>query len=383
MLRSLVPATLLLALACAPVTDTPDSGTDAGTAVSLELNDVSILYPLPPRSDSPGWLAPLSEGTRGPLLPRAIFDAIPGFPVVPADGLSFTRMRVLAARFDPCGGPRGACEPQLRLVMQPMNTGTARDSALHVFYKLTETEFAKVYARLVALKELAPEATGRPLEVHPALVAQGMEGAYATALNELILSFAGEQNLSRMTFFLRAPPTNEVWFFGGFDVADGVTTEMDIAGIGKSEQRVIHTPGADGSDFDFLPTGDEPEDGSVLRSVAARDAASADERRASFASYLRVENPKRRTVEELSCAACHVSTHLIADAKTRYGLDPADFPEDTFSSDHDLTPTTSAAATPSSLRAFGWFRDEAMISTRTVNETAAVLEHLAAHPPGK
>lgn len=53
-------------------------------------------------------------------------------------------MRVLALRFDGCSGGVGQCEPELRLVMQPINTGKARDSALHLFFRLTQAEMTEV-----------------------------------------------------------------------------------------------------------------------------------------------------------------------------------------------------------------------------------------------
>ncbi len=111
-------------------------GTAGGGPIPLGLNDVSVLYPLPSSSLDEGYLRPKTAGARGELLPQEVFDAMPTFPVTPADGLVYSRMRVVALRFDGCGGLPEVCAPEIRAVMQPIdNDGSARDSALHLFYR--------------------------------------------------------------------------------------------------------------------------------------------------------------------------------------------------------------------------------------------------------
>src|SRR5687768_15434228 len=56
---------------------------DAAPALpALGLNDVSVLVPLPASTSSAGYLKPRSKGARGELLPEAVFDEVPSFPVV-------------------------------------------------------------------------------------------------------------------------------------------------------------------------------------------------------------------------------------------------------------------------------------------------------------
>ncbi len=352
---------------------------------SLGLNDVSVLFPLPETDDAPGYLSAEREGARGVLLPRAVFDAIPTFPVVPADGLVYTRMRVMAIRFDGCGGVPGACHPEIRMVMQPINAnGRARDSALHLFYRLDGAAMGAVVAGLRAARALAPEAQGAPLDVHPALVAQGVEGAYGTALRALVLQHVGAENLVRMTFFLRAPPVQEVWFFGGFDRGDdGRFAAMNIVGVGRGNQRVILTTTATGYQFELTPVAAMPEDGRVLLSSAAATAATDEARRAAVASFLRVENPRRYVPDQLPCAGCHIATYVRAEAQRRFEIGETGFDDDRFTAPYDLSRRGNAADNPSSLRAFGWFHTEPMIAQRTIHESALVLEDLERrYPPG-
>jgi len=124
---------------------------------ALTMNDVSVLVPIPANPQAAGFLRPSSAGERGKLLPQAVYDKIPEFPVVPAEGLDFARMRVVGIRFDGCFPAPAGCEPQIRLVMQPItDEGATLDSSLHLFYRLTEEELGAVVLGLRQLKELAP-----------------------------------------------------------------------------------------------------------------------------------------------------------------------------------------------------------------------------------
>lgn len=346
---------------------------------ALTLSDVSVLYPLPSSDDAPGYLSPPSLGAKGALLPLDVYEAIPTFPVQPAEGLHYGRLRLLAVRFDGCHQTAGGCEAQVRMIMQPVAPdGRAKDSALHLFYRLTEEELATLVGELRGLRALAPEVQPGPLDVHPALLAQGVEGPYGSALQELLMRYAGEENLVRVTFFLRAPPVEEVWFFGGLEREGQTLVPMDIVGVGMGNQRVISTEVEGGYDYLLTPEGLTPEDGSALFTSAAAAAATDEARRAAFASFLRVANPAIYPVAELPCAGCHIGTFVAAHNRATYAFEDAAFPGDAFESSHDLTLRGEAATTPSSLRAFGWFDFAPMIAQRTVNESAMVVDDLEA-----
>ena len=377
--------------ACSSTSSTPsaapadaDAGApEAGPALpALGMNDVSILVPIPSSPAAAGFLRPSSAGERGKLLPQAVYDKIPEFPVVGADALDYARMRVIGIRFDGCFPAPAGCEPQIRLVMQPItDDGATRDSSLHLFYRLTEEELGPVVLGLRQLKALAPElATDGPLDVNPALVAQGIEGPYGAGVRELVLAHAGEQNLTRMTFFLRAPPKQEEWFFGGFDRKGETMTPLDIVGVGKVNQRVDHPITAEGYEYTFTPAPKVPEDLSLLLvSATAKTAAAADLEKA-LGAVARIENPVKYGPDKLDCAGCHVATVLTAHAKDNLALDASGH-ADAFKSTRDLTVRGKSATTPSSLRAFGWFAKDPMIAKRVVHETAAVLDDLEARFP--
>lgn len=206
---------------------------------------------------------------------------------------------------------------------------------------------------------------------------------YANQLKALLLRHAGEENLTRVTFFLRPPPVREVWFFGGFDRENGTLSDMELVGIEGTVQQVVRTDVASGG-YDYLlaPEGLVPEDGSALFTSAGADAASPAAREEAFASFLRLENPTLYNVGELPCAGCHIASFVTEATRTAFDLEDAAFPDDAYQApQHDLSLTGDAVTTPSSLRAFGWFAHQPVIAQRTVNESSAVLVDLAERFP--
>jgi hypothetical protein len=360
----------------APTMSAIDAGPKLPALPALGLNDVSVLIPLPSSPAAPGNFAPTDSGARGELLPLAVYDAIPKFGVKPAQGLDYTRMRAIAIRFDGCfATPTEAtgCAAQIRIVMQPITSkGATLDSAVHLFYRLTDDEISEVVNELRMLRKLAPEQSDAPLDINPALLAQGMEGPYGVGLRSLVLKYAGEQNLVRMTFFLRAPPAVEEWFFGGFDRANGSLTQLNIVSIGKTNAY----------QYDFVPAGKSPEDTRALQSSASAAAASPEALDAVLGAFARIENPSKYSPDQLPCAGCHVATFVTAHARTALGKSTRTLP-DAFTSKHDLRLKGESETTASSLRAFGYFDKKPMISNRVVFESASVLDDFESRFPAK
>ncbi len=372
------PCVVLLLAACSSSSNAsgpkaPDAGAPLGP---LGLNDVSVLFPLPRGPLAAGALGPEDAGERGALLPRSLFDKVPPFrPSPPADALDFARMRVVAARFDGCFPKSSGCEAQIRLVMQPIDDdGTARDSALHLFYHLDDADLAAVVAELRRLRTLAPEVHDAPLDVHAGLAAQGLDGAYGKGLRDLLLKYAGESNLTRMTFLLRSPAPGEEWFFGGFGLVGGRFVVLNVTGVGTGEQRVNRVTN-DGWGYDLNPSPTVPEDIGLLLSSDKAKAATDEERGAALAALGRIENPEKYGPDKIACANCHVTTYVAEGMRRTFGLDVT-ATADAFHSARDLTRRGSAADNVSSLRAFGYYGTTAMISDRVVHDTAATVDDL-------
>ncbi len=377
-----------------PDAGTPDSGLqDTGvTDGGLDLNDVSFLFPLPSAPARVGDLLSVgASGPRGPLLPRARFDAILYFaPARTADAL-YAALRVVSVRFDPCF-PRGVspaegCAKQIRLVAQPVVPGggvpvLTLDAPIHLLYELTDAEFREAHLSLFELKRMSAGLTdGRPLEVHPVMKLEGLTGPYARKLIEIVQRYCGDANLVRIaTMPLVA---NDVeWRFAAVDVAGTVIKTVNIPRLPPSTvlQQVIAFGGAQLPAMTLVPSPPTDEFRRILdgQELPLLDAGVV---RAGMATALLLENPDRRGVHEVDCGSCHLATRTRLGAERHLGIDSTGFPEAFRSNPRfNLTLVDDASDAPQLLRAFGYFGPSGAWNQRTINESARVAEALSVPP---
>ena len=402
--RSVLFAALLVACdaasAGAPIAPDGGAATDAWAPADppaapvgpLSLNDVSVLFPLPDRLATKGLLGLDVEAAGGPLLSRERFSAIAVFADPPDPRLAYESFRVVALRADPCfpdlhalETDPSACRTQLRLVAQPLadrldGTGTgAVDSAIHLLYDLDAATFESLVDALVDAAEPDPEA---PLGIDPTMARDGLLSSRGSAMRALITTYAGAATLAQLTFV--RGDDSFTWRFGGLRVQpDGSLQPIEIHGI---------DPGPDGElvaqqvRFDFGPTSVTPSsdftraleplfgtmsDGRVVL------AASRDLVRDALAAALEIESPDEHHPDDVDCASCHVAGPLRERAEL-LGHSADGLPR--FASTLPLRNSTAVElrVLPSRVRAFGYFREEPVISQRTINETAAVVEILNA-----
>lgn len=392
--RSILLACLTLA-ACAGGAAAPDGGTGGGVASSaLDLNDVSFLFPLPLSGERPLLLGLAAEGKGGPLLSQALFAKLP--PLMPdtPEAITFEALRVVSARVDPCfpgSAPPAApiCVPQLRLVVQPLEADplfpgamTTADATLHLFYTLSEADFAAAVAELRALKALAGDATaGRPLDVHPVMLAQGLAGSYATALNALLLKFCGAASLSRIAFQAVNQQGN-VWTFGAFNLERGALVADLIPRLTNQKVQGVQQSGSAASPAGGLIPAPANDDLDTL--LSKRDTALADARTLERAvrQALIIEHPDRSSPQTIDCGSCHVASRALSFATAQRGLDTTGWAERFVSpaSRFNLSRVDGVGNDPFAQRAFGYLGRKSALSQRTINESAVVADALSRRP---
>lgn len=364
------------------------SASAAPTAVqatrALATNDVSVLFPL-----GKGDLWSASTPARGgaALFPRSAFDliALPVIRELQGPDATYAGLRVVSLRFDPCFGGT-PCYPQIRLVFQGLNAAgtSAFDGAIHALYNLTADEFQTMTARLKAEASLAPEnAAVTRLEVSPALVAQGMSGAYGVALRDLVTQTIGGAQLAKVTFMTRAAGPGDRWDFGGFNLRDFQPTGgFGIAGLDGTVlvQTVRENGGrgpgggpgpgaAGGYAYAVAPGTLRGQLNTVLNSGAAQ-AASTTERQAAMDALSRVENPLVESPDTVDCGACHLANRIRGSLQTTFSLSSAL----AYASTAEATRLIGGAERDNdNLRAFGYFDAQPAIAQRTANETLKVL----------
>ena len=361
-------------------------------ASALELSDVSVLLPLPATTKQISkMLSPSESGAKGKLLPAAMIQRLPQLADKFEKQLTYASLlRAVGVRFDPCffeGTGTVVCRRQIRIIWQPVTNEkagiTTTDAALHTFYEFTQPEWDSViaqYQTLLAANPIAkPTVNSAALGVNPRIKAQTLDGAFWTGLHALILKNCGEANFVRATAMTLTIDENE-WKFLGFNSVNGQITPIQIAAINSPIQDV-KTKKPVG--FDLLatiaPTAFSPKAVAILQdSVKTKKSMSADDAQAFAEDILNIENPRKHNPGTIDCASCHMTEPAAQWTKLNY---PAfDWKKLVFrsgwDSTHDLSNTTISNLQPRRFRAFGYFGPKPLISQRTINESAAVVDAL-------
>lgn len=355
-------------------------------AQTWDLNELSVLMPLPRALEAGAMWSPRTSGGRGELLPPAIYGVLPQIVMGQDPTRVFEALRVVALRFDPCfqeGAVPGPCQRQVRLVWQPLVARGARlesgvgtiDASVHSFHVLSEPEWRGLTQGLRALKVRFPLGPGLPLQVHPWLAREGYGGAFWSEFQKTVLPFIGGDNIGRVTA-MTVNPRGNVWVFLGFDRAGGSwhrqaipranhTAQGFFSGlVGAPEFRADMNPRPDGETtlLEFFL------DSAKMRAEQPEERLVEAVRRAHF-----LENPRLSNAGTVDCASCHAARAIPAWAEKNY---PAwagrHFPE-RFVSPLNAANLTVQPLRTNVLRAFGYFGVDPVIAQRTINETALII----------
>ncbi len=374
------------ALACSNVTTRDAPGVKLHGR--LGMNDVSILFPLPPSGRLDSLMSAATGAAYGELLPVADFALAPRLTPAHDSAEDYAHLRVVAARIDPCfplldAAPSPDCRFQVRLVMQPIyddaGAVSVQDAAVHLFYDLPVDDFVTLVGALLdAQTAAAPLPAGAPLQVHPTLVAEGLDGPYATSVQSALLAAIGARRLTRMTFAALGAK-DDAQTYGGFDFDDASATPIGILDPGVTRET-FDNAAADPGTFDatVLPAPRQPpEDLGPLYDSASAMALDDAAKWALYESALRVESPDHYSSESVDCVSCHAAQPARLWLE-RGGDFASRASPDRYRSDFDLS-VTAAIDDARTLRAFGWQGDQPSINARVVHESAAVAGYLDRH----
>jgi len=356
----------------------------------LDLNDVSILYPLP---DSKNWNQLWNGetiGAQGSLMPLSYLKNVPQLVSQSTNPTLYPDIKVLGVRIDPCfhEGPAPVkCRAQVRLIWQPLKleqeiTSTF-DASLHSFYEISEEEFKSLLTELTELKKTKVTKNDfLPLGVNPYIKQEGLNGSYDQALRNILLKYIGEKNLSRITF-MQLFMNEKVWFFGGFDFKNTVATPIQIARINQPIQAFSNTVSTD-RPFWFVggisPAPEGEENLKILVKDSRVIAPQQDEIaiKAAVRAAFRFENPDIHNPGTVDCASCHVAQPAKTWAMRQYPWFQLDVinQQDAYVSDRDLRNLSPMQPHTNIVRAFGYFMNRPFVAQRTINETASVINYI-------
>jgi hypothetical protein len=383
------------------------------------MTDVTILFPPPASLDFvDDMLSPTSELERGELMPSSIYENLvdlPAPPMVGSDGKpldlkkplfqqwkdSFALLRVVGIRLDPCFGQSthmgaASCKNTIRLTaqfLQPFRTDFDGRVAIHLFYEISREEFTTLAKSMLALRKT----TGLPLQKslftghsrgpHPTMLDEGLRGAYATALKDLILQYAGEQTLTQIAFCVQDRgaaasayygdngSADSRWVFGRFEYARGANggyvTPGDISTLNYTGFQTVDSaaPTEDRAAVVVTPASTVPDNFLRVfnREVEENGTIDATKIQKAMRSARALSNPLKYTPQTADCVSCHMAKQAT---QSSVGAAPADFSSYTYRLDN-----TGERVGP--FRMFGYdSSNNAIVSERVVNETVVVLDYL-------
>jgi hypothetical protein len=388
---------LAVGTALAGCTTPSSQPTDSG----LQMNDLSILFPLPANDgELAAALGPSAIGVGGPLLPQTLFDEDNDATTIQYGGL-----HAVAFRLDPCFahlGPitdRSTCAAQLRVVFQhvsDLGNGDieADDVGVHAFYSLTNDQFdAAVHDVVAARLANGGDIDLGSLGVHPILHAQGLTGAFGTALTGIITKYAGAANLVKFTSLAGfeaggglhnvIPPTS-FWSFEGFDIANNTTTPMVIPTLPNSLTAMSVSAGNTSPlAASIQPVTSSNDNIETLINSFDLGMATMAAKQSAFDAALRIQNPAADSPNTIDCGSCHLAqfaVQLVGTSVLHFAEsgNANAFVADPAIPSTDLTPMTALVQSDGSinLHAFSYRGTGPMINQRVVNETAANLAYL-------
>lgn len=322
--------------------------------------DVSFLVPL---EKSRGFLM------ASTVLPRALFDGLHPLTVVDEPDALYGALSVVSVRLDACfreGANPGPCQPQVRLVLQPVfddGAGvTTRDCAVHLFFSTSEAEVVGLVRELAGLRVERGLTVSNGLgDAHPGFADERWVKQVREKLGRLMES----RRIVRITS-MSVHASNQAWVFSGRDLDAEHSHEISIPSLGEThEHHVTSTGQAAALEVRLDPSSPvEPS----LTSVIARGglaAASPSDLTAAADAVRRLEDPAVHNPGTVDCASCHVAA-MTQRALAKHGVAV------------DTTVAASSAFDDTrNLRAFGYFYSAAAISPRVQRETTLARGHLA------
>ncbi len=360
-----------------------------------DLNDVTYIMPLP-RSDTKNNLLKVYNNIGlHDLISKEVISQIPKLVMAGPQPDIIESMRLMSLRIDPCFPlpTPASCQKQIRMVWQPIVLGrnytvTTVDAALHSFYVLDENQFKLLMTDLQKWKkQFAVNTEHLPLQIHPAWKEDGDRSASLTAFNQLILKYAGLQNLTRVTS-MQLRGSSDIWIFSAIDITDGQIKQNSIPRLSDGEpfQNFVNRS-IQGQQFDraqMKPAPQSPADdfnffiGNILFGQMTEKQLQE-----SMQTALRIENPKLFSPETMDCVNCHIAQPvrewLMNENKNL--MKPIDYSEQMKVSEYknnkyNLENLSSRKLNTQQLRALGYMGTDLAISQRTINESAEVAEAL-------
>lgn len=403
-------------------------------ALTLDVNDVSFLWPIPTTQQDVTKLISVGEETLAgdKIWPQQVFDSVINQAQtvkVSNNTINFGRTfapqikqidtwKVVGVRVDPCAPGTDktinqvfGCAPQIRVVAQPVTVSAAgpkiHDLTAHLVFSYLqgvdkpvvpngppkaipdESKFREIVNDLKTLKadlKLAGIETNGNLSIHPGLKAK--QTNFESSLKQFLQKHLAEQQLGGVAF-MGLDGTQEPWiFFAMSRQPDGTFVQQAFPTLGGQNaqmitgtsfgQRIIPTP---------TPTNIDRDQGvstAMLLGPATTARLGNSVVQGSPTPQVQdipdiLANPQKSHFFNTDCVSCHTESVFRSRlTKSSNGAFSYKLPVNISSVDPSLLPKSRW-----NVRSFGWFPPASptrkaipTISMRTANEAAESVEYI-------
>ena len=371
---------------------TSEDGGRAGIGGAIppySVNDVTYLFPLPTNAkELSEFLGLATTGSHGPLLSPDLHATLvaPNFPMAVYDDL-----KVVALRLDPCASQTivkepGSCQSEIRLVLQPIranNDFQADDGGVHLIYRVARAELDAALAELVSLRDAAGVGTdGVALGPHPAIVKEGLSGAFAQGVNAVIRKYLGTSNLFKVTDFdfdAKGLFSVSIWNFAQFEknssgtfAPSSIPTQQASAGEEQVSEQASNFDTARDTGIAQLDASGYPQAFLKSSNVSSLDSIAVA---GALNRLAALENPTLYSNTTIDCGSCHLTSTALPFFEQLTHVSATDVykaPAGQNTSHRD-----DAGVSADMLHALGYSGKRLQVSQRVINESARVADWLS------
>lgn len=364
-------------------------------STKLNLNDVSVLIPLPTAQEMDLLPQPETQAALGELLPKNYVVKYMPMLLQFTDNVElYPTFRAVGFRIDPCfteGRGPVKCKQQIRVIWQPLKIEndkvTTVDVTLHSFYQLDQNQFTSLVKEMRSLKETVEtdSVDGLSLQSNPLIRREGLNSDYYKSLKNIYFKYIGEQNMDRITFMsLFANKT--VWFFGGINIdSEKNVSKIIIPRINNGIQQFINDSGSNETpDSFFGRIFPAPKDNDNFNNLLADSSKFSQQNEEDIINFTRAsykfENPALNNPGTLDCVSCHAAQPVRSWTYKNFpGINFGDLTDVKYiptRNTQNLSNITIKQNQTNVVRAFGYFDDTAVTSQRVINESTEVVNTL-------
>lgn len=411
-LKYLVLGISLLALASCKIlaptnreSNDPKSSLLADQKLKFTLNDASILFPPPDKLVDRDFYLGL-ESKDSSLIERGIYNIVkkssnhPDMPIpdsLSARVLEYSDWRIVGFRFDPCHKNKGdtKCQGQIRLVAQPMiepflneklqipHQLFAADFGMHLIYNISQGQVSQLIRVLRDLKtKYNASSEMQPLGIHPAFLSKE-KIEFAEHVKAIIIDYSKSENLELVAFLGSAVAvTGDLplrWLFSAYAIKKNQVIPFKIPNTEETVMRFFLAEG-DGENG-ILPPPSPSKDSLEPALDNVRIFEDKDFATDAINKAIRIENPDLHSVETVDCVSCHIATTVRVPLEAQLFGEKGVKSKDRYqSSKQNLTRNPLFRTGPLFVHNFGFINNEPIVSQRTINETAKVVEYINSLP---